>query len=44
MPSGPGALLVAEVWMAVAICCAVTIGQSSVGPGEVGGEGGAAGG
>ena len=44
MPSGPGALLGAEVWMAVAITCAVTVGQSSVGPGEIGGAGGASGG
>ena len=44
MPSGPGALFGAEVWMAMAISCAVTVVQSSIGPGEVGGDGGASGG
>ena len=43
MPSGPGALLGAEVWIAMAISCAVTVGQLSVGPGEIGGAGGASG-
>ena len=43
MPSGPGALLGAEVWIAIAISCAVTVGQSSVGPGEIRGAGGASG-
>ena len=41
MPSGPGALLGAEVLMAVAISSAETVGQSSVGPGDIGGGGGA---
>ena len=44
MLSGPGALLGAEVLMAVAISCVVTVGQSSVGPVEIGGAGGASGG
>ena len=44
MPSGPGALLGAEVLMTVVISSAVTVGQCSVGPGEIGGGGGASGG
>ena len=44
MPSGPGALLGAEVLMAMAISCVVTVGQSSISPGEIGGAGGASGG
>ena len=41
MPSGPGALLGGEGLMAMAISCIVTVGQSSVGSGEIGGAGGA---
>ena len=44
MLSGPYALLGAEVLMAVAISSAVTVGQSSVGPGATVGGGGASGG
>ena len=41
MISGRGDLLGAEVLMAVVSSCVVTVGQSSVGPGEIGGAGGA---
>ena len=44
MPSGPGALLGADVWIALAISSAVTLGQSSIGPGGMGGAGSASGG
>ena len=44
MLSGPAALLGAEIWIAVAISCAVTVGKSSFGPGEIGGAGCASGG
>ena len=44
MPSGPGALLGADVWIALAITSAVTVGQSSIGPGVIGAAGGASGG
>ena len=44
MPSGPGTLLGVEVLIAVAISSTVTVGESSVGPGEIGGGGGALGG
>ena len=44
MPSGPGALLGADVWIALAISSAVTLGQPSIGPGGMGGAGGASGG
>ena len=44
MPSGPGALLSADVWIALAISSAVTVGQSSIGPGVIGAAGGAFGG
>ena len=40
MPSGPGALLGTEVWIALAISYAVTVGQSSIGPEEIRGAGG----
>ena len=44
MPSGPGALLGADVWIALAISSTVTLGQSSIGPGGMRGAGGASGG
>lgn len=44
MPSGPGALLGADVWMALAISSGVTAGHSSIGPGGIGGAAGASGG
>ena len=36
MPSGPGAFLGADVSIALAISSAVTVGQSSIGPGVIG--------
>ena len=44
MLSGLGALLGADVWIAPAISSAVTLGQSRIGPGVIGGAGGASGG
>ena len=44
MPSGPGALLGADVWMALAISPGVTVGHWSIGPGGIGGAGGSSGG
>ena len=44
MLCGPGALLSAQVLTAMAISCVLTVGQSSVGPGEIGGAGGVSGG
>ena len=44
MPSGPGALFGADVWMALAISAGVTVGHWRVGPGGMGGAGGASGG
>ena len=44
MPSGPGALFGADVWMALAISAGVTVGHWSVGPGGMGGAGGVSGG
>ena len=44
MPSGPGTLFRADVWIALAISSAVTVGQSSIGPGVIGAAGGASGG
>ena len=43
MPSCPGALLGADVWIALAISSAVTLGQSSIGLGGMGGAVGASG-
>ena len=44
MPSGPDALLGADVLMASEISPGVTVGHWSVGPGGIGGAGGASGG
>ena len=44
MPSGPGALFGADVWMVLAISVGVTVGHWRVGPGGMGGAGGASGG
>ena len=44
MPSGPGALFGADVWIALAITAGVTASYWRVGPGGMGGAGGAAGG
>ena len=44
MPSGPGALFGADVWIALAISAGVTAGHWRVGPGGMGGAGGASGG
>ena len=41
MPSGPGALFGADVWIALAISAGVTAGHWRVGPGGIGGAGGA---
>ena len=44
MPSGPGALFGADVWIALVISSPVTVGQSSIGPGVIGAARGASGG
>ena len=44
MPSGPGALFGADVWIALAFSIGVTAGHWRVGPGGMGGAGGASGG
>ena len=44
MPSGPGVLFGADVWIALAISAGVTAGHWRVGPGGMGGAGGASGG
>ena len=44
MPSGPGALFGADVWIALIISAGVTVGHWRVGPGGMGGAGGASGG
>ena len=44
MPSGPGALFGADVWIALAISAGVTAGHWRVGPGRMGGAGRASGG
>ena len=44
MPSGPGALFGADVWIALAISAGVTAGHWRVGPGGMGGAEDASGG
>ena len=44
MPSGPGSLFGADVWIALAITVEVMGGHWRVGPGGMGGAGGASGG
>ena len=44
MPSGPGALLGADIRMADAISSVVTVGHWSIGPGGIGSGGGTSGG
>ena len=43
MPSGPGAMFGADVWIALAISAGVTAGHWRVSPGGMGGTGGASG-
>ena len=44
MPSGPGVLFGADVWIALANSTGVTAGHWRVGSGDMGGAGGASGG